>query len=418
MINGQIGADYDIFIGILWSRIGTPTPRFSSGTLEEFHLAHEKWQSNPSSVELMIYFKDAPVAPSQMDAGQLTQIQEFKERLPASGGLYWVFQTADDFETEVRLHLARVVQSWRGRLGEAKPQLRQAELAAADRNVVPNELNGASNTSTDDDASDLGLLDYMELVEEAATRHAAVLQRMTSAIKEIGRKTLERTAEAIGIAAQPTIASARKIFDASAHDLNEFSAAMQAEIPQMSQAHVDFLKYLSALTAASLEISESGTDKAVQILGQLDSLTEAISTTRTQMHEFRGNIASLPRMAVVFNKAKRRTLETLIVLDTAFGSAITRNNQVRGEIAELLNRREVRAFARFDRITADPNVMGGKPCIRGMRVTVGMIQGLLHVGRTEREILQAYPYLEPEDIRQAAEFGSLNSEEREASGLR
>jgi len=43
VINEQIGTEYDIFIGILWSRLGTPTPRFASGTLEEFYAAYEKW---------------------------------------------------------------------------------------------------------------------------------------------------------------------------------------------------------------------------------------------------------------------------------------------------------------------------------------------------------------------------------------
>jgi uncharacterized protein (DUF433 family) len=53
----------------------------------------------------------------------------------------------------------------------------------------------------------------------------------------------------------------------------------------------------------------------------------------------------------------------------------------------------------IDRITLNSEVMGGKPCIRGLRVTVGTILGLLASGRTEEEILTAYPYLEPEDIR-------------------
>jgi uncharacterized protein (DUF433 family) len=55
----------------------------------------------------------------------------------------------------------------------------------------------------------------------------------------------------------------------------------------------------------------------------------------------------------------------------------------------------------LDRINRDPDVMGGKPCIRGMRVTVGTILGLLAAGHSEDRILQAYPYLELEDIRQA-----------------
>ncbi len=50
------------------------------------------------------------------------------------------------------------------------------------------------------------------------------------------------------------------------------------------------------------------------------------------------------------------------------------------------------------RITHNPAVMGGKPCIRGMRVTVGTVVGLLAAGRSREEILAAYPYLEGEDI--------------------
>ena len=66
-----------------------------------------------------------------------------------------------------------------------------------------------------------------------------------------------------------------------------------------------------------------------------------------------------------------------------------------------------------DRITFDPAVMGGKPCIRRMRVTVGTIVGLLAAGRTEPEVLKAYPYLEPEDLRAALAYAAWRSEERE-----
>ena len=53
------------------------------------------------------------------------------------------------------------------------------------------------------------------------------------------------------------------------------------------------------------------------------------------------------------------------------------------------------------RITFDPDMMGGKPCIRGMRVTVGMIIGLLATGHSKEEVLKLYPYLESEDVEEA-----------------
>ena len=67
----------------------------------------------------------------------------------------------------------------------------------------------------------------------------------------------------------------------------------------------------------------------------------------------------------------------------------------------------------IDRITIDPQVMGGRPCIRGMRVTVGMIVGMLGEGHTAAEVLQLYPYLEADDISQALSYAALRSEERE-----
>jgi len=67
----------------------------------------------------------------------------------------------------------------------------------------------------------------------------------------------------------------------------------------------------------------------------------------------------------------------------------------------------------MDRITLNPRVMGGKPCIRGMRVTVGMIVGLVATGITAEEILRAYPYLEAEDIPAALSYAAWLAEASE-----
>lgn len=67
----------------------------------------------------------------------------------------------------------------------------------------------------------------------------------------------------------------------------------------------------------------------------------------------------------------------------------------------------------IDRITVDPMVMGGKPCIRGLRVTVGTIVGLVATGHSAEEILKAYPYLEQEDIKQSLAYAAWHAEEIE-----
>ncbi|RMF82938.1 MAG: DUF433 domain-containing protein [Nitrospirae bacterium] len=64
----------------------------------------------------------------------------------------------------------------------------------------------------------------------------------------------------------------------------------------------------------------------------------------------------------------------------------------------------------LSRITHDPDVMGGRPCLRGLRVTVGTVVGLLAAGHSSEEILAAYPYLEPEDIQAALSYAAWRSD--------
>lgn len=65
----------------------------------------------------------------------------------------------------------------------------------------------------------------------------------------------------------------------------------------------------------------------------------------------------------------------------------------------------------LDRVTFDPNLMAGRACIRGMRITVALVLNLVADGMSNEEIMDAYPYLEPEDIRQALQYAALLAEE-------
>jgi uncharacterized protein (DUF433 family) len=80
-------------------------------------------------------------------------------------------------------------------------------------------------------------------------------------------------------------------------------------------------------------------------------------------------------------------------------------------IIQSLNQPGVSTMALFNRITFDPTIMGGRACIRGMRVTVALVLNLVANGMSTVEIIDAYPYLEPEDIRQALQYAAWLAEE-------
>ena len=79
VINQQSGNDYDIFLGIMWGRFGSPTPRAGSGTEEEFDRAVSRWKDSPERIRIMFYFKKADISPSA-DPEQLAQVQAFKKK--------------------------------------------------------------------------------------------------------------------------------------------------------------------------------------------------------------------------------------------------------------------------------------------------------------------------------------------------
>jgi hypothetical protein len=96
--------DYDIFVGILWSRFGTPTRRAGSGTAEEFDRALALHRSGKRNVQFMVFVKSADL-PNGVDPDQLRSVRAFVERLQDTGILLHRFHTTAEFETKLRDHM-------------------------------------------------------------------------------------------------------------------------------------------------------------------------------------------------------------------------------------------------------------------------------------------------------------------------
>lgn len=106
VINNDIGLDYDIFIGIMWKRFGTPTKRADSGTEEEFNRAYSKL-TNGGNLKIMFYFNSAPLEQEGLDIEQFLKVQTFKEKVKTLGGYFWNYNTIAQFEKELRIHLSK-----------------------------------------------------------------------------------------------------------------------------------------------------------------------------------------------------------------------------------------------------------------------------------------------------------------------
>jgi Domain of unknown function (DUF4062) len=123
VIDIQIGT-YDVFVGVMWKRFGTPTGDSSSGTEHEFRLAYDRWQKK-GKPEMMFYFCQAPFPPpSSEEWSQFKQVADFRDELSRKG-LIWEYPTHDSFGDIVRGHLVSVL----GRmLSQSTPPKATAEV--------------------------------------------------------------------------------------------------------------------------------------------------------------------------------------------------------------------------------------------------------------------------------------------------
>jgi hypothetical protein len=127
VVNEQIG-QYDIFVGIMWRRFGTPTTVAASGTEEEFRIAHRSWEDEHRLFQILFYFCQAPAPPPSTsdEIEQLSRVFEFRQELTRHG-LVWDYPDHSAFADIVRPHLVMVL----GRMLHGNPS------RAAARDVAP-----------------------------------------------------------------------------------------------------------------------------------------------------------------------------------------------------------------------------------------------------------------------------------------
>lgn len=97
VINSQLLNDYQVFIGIMWNKFGTPTPRAGSGTEEEFLHAYNRYIKQ-EDVEILMYFNKEKTDPDSIDLEQLQKVRDFKEKVAELGGLFKTFEGTEEFE--------------------------------------------------------------------------------------------------------------------------------------------------------------------------------------------------------------------------------------------------------------------------------------------------------------------------------
>ena len=330
VINRQIGDEYDIFIGIMWGRFGSPTNRSDSGTEEEFDRAYTRLKESPEKIKIMFYFKDAGIPPSKMDPNQLSKVQAFKTKIASEyGALYHQFETAEEFRTKSSIHLSTLVQDWLKTGVSSQTSLARTSVSTASIKPLDKSPDPLANLMalTDDDF-DEGVIELSELANDAMEAVTAIVKKMTDATNELGLKFKQRTDEINLLATDgitPDIRASKRIANNTANDLEVYVRRLSVEIPEFHKEHSLAMDTFEKIAMISNTDLKEDPDDIKAALLQIQEYRNGVSTSSVELSEFQQSIADMPRMTTAFNRARRRAIA---ILEDLLVQLRTASNQI------------------------------------------------------------------------------------------
>lgn len=308
VVNQQISEEYDVFIGIFWGRVGTPTKTYISGSIEEFEIAYKRYKLT-GTPEIMIYFKEAPIIPSKIDPSQIGYLQDFKKKISELGGLYSTFEDNPSLEASLRSHLSAVAKKFLSKIKN-----HAAAPAEPDKNG--------------DDKEELGYLDFIDIYTAEVDTMSASLGSITKLITSLGNQ-LSKRSERIKIASAP---QTRTLLRRMADDMESFSKKLDDQLIIYRSSKERGLDALSQAVALHAEIAGKNTEM-INLRSSLQGQIEAIEGAHSVIVEMRNNVELMPRMTKEINKSKN----SMAISIDLFISEVDSTLQTVSNIAESID---------------------------------------------------------------------------------
>jgi len=311
VINEQIGDDYDIFIGIMWERFGTPTRRAQSGTEEEFDRVYKRFEEDPKQIRIMIYFKDSRITDRKSKSDPLMKIKEFREKLGEKGVLWWSFSDLDNFAGLIRLHLSRQLQGWQRTWGVPRSHtvmLEQDEI----KSMIESSIVGAEE----------GVSELLDHSTEGVTTLGRVVERMRIALVDLIDGLQRRTTEMTKAATLQDRVLIKRSNDRAAENMEQFVILIKADIKVFTKSYKYAFGVLGRL--AVLLVGSSGEDKQnIQtLLHTTRDFRSTLGETRSSLVDFRAAVAQLSPDSTRITRARDTTTNMLADLVQELTAAI------------------------------------------------------------------------------------------------
>ncbi|MFT5581544.1 MAG: hypothetical protein ACI9G9_000795 [Psychromonas sp.] len=288
LINKDVAYNYDIFIGLLWTKFGTPTKNAGSGTEEEFDIAYARHQELPNQLKVIFYFKNAPKSPTEIDPEQLLKVQDFKRSLQEKNVLYDQFDTVDIFKKYLRMHIPHRIDDLR---------------------IPLIEVEEVSNLNSPEPIDELGLMDYRENYADYLNYTNQSLGNIISDTEWIGKEIAKCANDLTRYNKQPNPNEhvLRSLLHRAASSMEDYTNRLKAESP------IFYSNYELAIDAGIGLLNVVSDFLTAETIEELEDLKESIFGLKrgiiagiTSMDGFHTTVAALPRIEQKINKARQK----------------------------------------------------------------------------------------------------------------
>lgn len=321
LITNDIGEEYDIFIGILWTKFGTPTDKAGSGTEQEFLNAVNRFQKDNSSVQILFYFKDlAPKSLKDINPTELIKIDEFKKSLPTKNILYWEYDTCESLKNFLRIHIPKRIST----LIENKTKSKKINVAQ----IVESE-------------DELGLLDYAEMFEELINDSKNSLTKIAEHTGWIGGEMTIKADEITRITKLPNINNniLKGLLSRTAKLMNDYSCRLEIEIPIFYSSFEKAIKAGSSLINLTDDfINEETINNLEESKDAMMILRTAIPPALDSMISYYESVKVMPRIQKDINSAKRILMSQLEDLIEKLEKSLNLAEELSNEIGSKIDK--------------------------------------------------------------------------------
>ncbi|NAS32024.1 hypothetical protein GTQ40_13645 [Flavobacteriaceae bacterium R38] len=308
VINNQIESQYDILIGLIWLRLGTPTKRDKSGTVEEINRA-----LNNKEKEQLIYFKTTtPIDITKINPEELTKINQFKKELGDKGVLYHEFSSTTKFESLFRIQLIKLIYDKLSNVDNSKKNQNSnlPEIIEDKFSHITSLIAEVENF--DEKSIELDIFNSIEEAESHLNLVTTSLNSMSESMNDWTIKMENRTKEMNAINnikdQRLKIAKQKTIINLLAIELSDFKNRIKNELPIFSE---NFRKVGSSYSKVILIAKNFNSEEVNGIQESAKSLLDNSENSLKSLAVLLKTIMELPPLNFKFNRAKRETEITI-----------------------------------------------------------------------------------------------------------